>query len=73
MHELACLGDVLMAAVAMAAGLGFPPYSSGAFWAIAACWGVVSVLFDDETPRGVPGLEVVREVIEHHEARKRGA
>ena len=74
MHELACLGDVLMAVVAMAAAIGFPPYSSGAFWAIAAGWGVVSILFDDETPRGIPGLETVREVIEHHEARgKRGA
>jgi hypothetical protein len=71
MHELASVGEVLTAVLTMASGLGFPPFSTGAFWAIAAAWGVVSVIFDDETPRGVPGLEDVREVLRHrHEVHK---
>jgi hypothetical protein len=65
MHELASVGDFIMAMLALAAGLGYPPFSTGAFWAIAAAWGVVSVIFDDETPRGVPGLEEVRDILRH--------
>ncbi len=38
----------------------WPPTETGAFWAIIAVYGVVSVLFDDETPRGVPGMEDIR-------------
>ena len=34
-----------------------PPVSTGAFWTIVAFYGVISILFDDETPRGVPGME----------------
>jgi hypothetical protein len=35
----------------------FPPVGTGAFWIIVAFYGVVSILFDDETPRGVPGID----------------
>jgi hypothetical protein len=71
MHDLASVGDVFMAILALAGGLGYPPFSAGAFWAIAAAWGVVSVFFDDESPRGVPGLEEVREILQHrHDAHK---
>ena len=42
---------------AAAAGAAVPPVSTGAFWAIVAFYGVVSILFDDETPRGVPGMD----------------
>lgn len=65
MKELASIGEVVMAVLTMACGLGFPPFSTGAFWAIAAAWGVVSVLFDDETPRGVPGMNEVQEILRH--------
>jgi hypothetical protein len=65
MHDLASVGDVFMAILALAAGVGYPPFSTGAFWAIAAAWGVVSVFFDDESPRGVPGLEEVRDILQH--------
>jgi hypothetical protein len=64
MHDLTSLGDVYMAILALASGLGYPPFSTGAFWAIAAAWGVVSVIFDDENPRGVPGLGEVREILQ---------
>jgi len=37
--------------------MSFPPFTSGAFWGIATLWGIVTILFDDETPRGVPGME----------------
>jgi enoyl-CoA hydratase/carnithine racemase len=44
----------LVVGAAMAA---FPPVGTGAFWIIVAFYGVVSILFDDETPRGVPGID----------------
>jgi hypothetical protein len=56
-HELAILGDLLMAIVVIATSAGLPPFSSGAFWGIVSVWGVVTILFDDETRRGVPGME----------------
>jgi hypothetical protein len=67
MHDLASIGEVFMAVLALASGLAYPPFSTGAFWAIAAAWAVVSVIFDDETPRGVPGLEEVREILQHRQ------
>jgi hypothetical protein len=69
MHDLTSLGEVIMAMLTLACGFGFPPFASGAFWAIAALWGVVSVVFDDETPRGVPGIDEVRQILRHrHQA-----
>ncbi len=60
MHELWRAGDLVMALLTIASTTGFPPLSAGAFWAIVTLWGIVTVLFDDETPRGVPGMEVLR-------------
>jgi hypothetical protein len=57
MQELWLLRDAVAMLAAAAAGAAFPPVGTGAFWAIVAFYGVVSVLFDDETPRGVPGIE----------------
>ncbi len=57
MHELWRAGDLLMAMVVIATTAGFPPLGSGAFWGIVTLWGIITVLFDDETPRGVPGME----------------
>ena len=57
MQELWLLRDAVAMLVAAAAGAALPPVGTGAFWAIVAFYGVVSVLFDDETPRGVPGIE----------------
>jgi hypothetical protein len=35
----------------------FPPVVTGAFWAIAAVFALLSVFFDDEAPRGNPGVD----------------
>ena len=60
MQELVKAGDFLMALAAVAVGAGFPPFTSGAFWGIVTLWGLVTVLFDDETRRGVPGMEYLQ-------------
>ena len=39
----------------------WPPAATGAFWAMAGLWGIVSIFFDDEIPRGIPGLEEINE------------
>ncbi len=65
MHELWRAGDLVMALVAIASSAGFPPLSAGAFWAIVTIWGIVTVLFDDETPRGVPGMDALRPRADH--------
>ena len=49
-----------MAIVVIASTAGLPPFSSGAFWGIVTVWGMVTILFDDESPRGVPGAEYWR-------------
>jgi hypothetical protein len=43
--------------VVIATTVGFPPFNSGAFWGIMSLWGIITILFDDETPRGIPGIE----------------
>jgi len=35
----------------------WPPIVTGAFWALAAVFALLSVFFDDETPRGNPGVD----------------
>ncbi len=57
MQELWLLRDAVAMLAGAAASASVPPVGTGAFWAIVAFYGVVSVLFDDETPRGVPGIE----------------
>src|SRR5690349_3371126 len=49
MKELWLLRDAVAMLVGAAAGAALSPVSTGAFWAIVAFYGVVSVLFDDET------------------------
>jgi len=43
----------------LTASVGYPPVQAGAFWILVAFYGVISVLFDDETPRGIPGIEEI--------------
>jgi hypothetical protein len=57
MHELWLLHEAISMLVVGATTAAFPPVDSGAFWTIVAFYGVVTVLFDDETPRGVPGID----------------
>ena len=57
MDELWLLRDAIGTLIVGAMTAAFPPVGTGAFWTIVAFYGVVSVLFDDETPRGVPGID----------------
>jgi hypothetical protein len=57
--------ELVPTALTLAVSTAWPPSETGAFWAIVAIYGVVSVLFDDETPRGVPGMEDIRMMLRH--------
>jgi len=46
--------------VMLAGTIVWPPVTTGPFWLMAALYALVSILFDDETPRGVPGIELMR-------------
>ena len=56
MGDLWRAGELAQSMVVIATTVGFPPFNSGAFWGIMSLWGIVTILFDDETPRGVPGI-----------------
>jgi hypothetical protein len=60
MQELWLVDELIATLIAAVMTLAIPPVGSGAFWSIVAFYGVVSVLFDDETPRGIPGLEYLQ-------------
>jgi hypothetical protein len=60
MQDLALFDDLIAMLITLVMTLAIPPVGSGAFWSIVALYGVVSVLFDDETPRGIPGIEYLQ-------------
>jgi len=53
------LWQLMSTLAVLAASVGYPPVQAGAFWTMVAFYGVISVLFDDETPRGIPGIEEI--------------
>ena len=57
MQELWLLHDTIATLLMLGVTAAFPPIGTGAFWTIVAFYGVVSVLFDDENKRGVPGID----------------
>ena len=57
MQGLWLLHDAIATLLVASTTAALPPVSTGAFWTIVAFYGVVSILFDDETPRGVPGID----------------
>ena len=57
MLELFLIHHAITTLLVVASMAAFPPIGSGAFWTIVAFYGVVTILFDDETPRGVPGMD----------------
>jgi hypothetical protein len=57
MNEIFLLHDAITMLLVAATTAALPPVGTGAFWTIVAFYGVVSILFDDETPRGVPGMD----------------
>jgi len=54
-------GDLVTAVLLIFTSTAWPPAATGAFWAMAGLWGIVSIFFDDEIPRGIPGLEEINE------------
>jgi len=61
MPELQFAQDVVSTLLMMAATAIWPPVGTGAFWIVVGIYGVVSVLFEDETRRGIPGIEYLSE------------
>jgi len=58
--ELQIAREIVTTLVMLAGAIVWPPVTTGAFWLMAALYALVSILFDDETPRGVPGIELIR-------------
>jgi len=61
MDSFGVAGDLVTAVLLVFTSTAWPPAATGAFWAMAALWGIVSIFFDDEIPRGIPGLEEINE------------
>ena len=62
-------GELITALLMMGMSTGWPPVAAGSFWAVVGLWGLVSILFDDEVPRGIPGLEEIEAYREAAEAK----
>jgi hypothetical protein len=60
MQELQIAGDLVTTVFMVASTLVWPPAGMGAFWILVGLYGVVSILFDDETPRGNPGINSLK-------------
>ncbi len=58
-EELVLIGHMMRQLAAAYATAAIPPIGTGSFWIMVCFYGVVSVLFDDETPRGIPGIDVI--------------
>jgi hypothetical protein len=69
LDSIRAAGDLITALIMMGISTGWPPVAAGAFWVIVALWGIVSILFDDEVPRGIPGLEEINAYRERAEAK----
>jgi len=61
MDSFGVAGDLVTAVLLIFTSTAWPPAATGAFWAMAGLWGIVSIFFDDEIPRGIPGLEEINE------------
>jgi hypothetical protein len=62
-------GELITALLMMGMSVGWPPVAAGSFWVMVGVWGLVSILFDDEVPRGIPGLEEINAYRERAEAK----
>ena len=62
MASVQAAGNLITAMLMMAFSTGWPPVAAGSFWIVVGLWGVVSIFFDDEVPRGIPGLEEMNEI-----------
>ena len=69
MDSIQAAGDLVTALLMMGLSVGWPPVAAGSFWVIVGLWGIVSIFFDDEVPRGIPGLEEINEYRARAEAK----
>jgi len=70
--NLAAAGDLITMLIMMVFSIGWPPAAGGAFWVLIGLWGIISIFFDDEVPRGIPGLEEIEEIRAAHAAKYQG-
>ena len=59
MDSFQAAGNLITALLMMGLSTGWPPVAAGAFWVMVGLWGIVSILFDDEVQRGIPGIEEI--------------
>ena len=59
MDSLHAAGDLITWLLMMGLSTGWPPAAAGAFWVMVGLWGLVSIFFDDEVQRGIPGIEEI--------------
>ncbi len=62
-------GELVTALLMMGLSAGWPPVAAGSFWVIVGLWGIISILFDDEVQRGIPGIEEINEYRARAEAK----
>jgi hypothetical protein len=58
LHLTGDLGTTLLMVVAV---LVWPPAWVGGFWTLIGLYAITSILFDDETPRGNPGVNTFKQ------------
>ncbi len=63
MESIQAAGDLITALLTMGLSTGWPPVAAGSFWLVIGLWGLVSIFFDDEVPRGTPGLEEINDYL----------
>ena len=59
MDSFQAAGDLITGLLTIGLSAGWPPVAAGAFWVMVGLWGLVSILFDDEVQRGIPGIEEI--------------
>lgn len=57
MDLLQTLNEVIPRLPMLVLAITWPPMLTGAFWATVGVFALLSVFFDDETPRGNPGID----------------
>jgi hypothetical protein len=67
-ESIQAAGNLITALRMMGLSTGWPPVAAGSFWLIIGLWGLISIFFDDEVPRGIPGLEEMNDIRSAREA-----
>jgi hypothetical protein len=62
LDSIQAAGDLITALLMMGFSTGWPPVAAGSFWLVIGLWGLVSIFFDDEVSRGIPGLEEINDI-----------